>query len=37
MDRVSIIRIRADFQREDVREKLDFARRIVYAVAIPLG
>ncbi len=28
---------RSDFQPEDARENLDFARRIVYAVAIPLG
>jgi hypothetical protein len=28
---------RADFQREEARENVDFGRRIVYAVAIPLG
>ena len=28
---------RADFRREDELDNLDFARRIVYAVAIPLG
>ena len=28
---------RADFQREDARENLNYARRTVYADAIPLG